>query len=70
MTCSQMGGSCDAEITAATPDEMMMKGMAHLEDAHPEMAASVKAMSPEDPMMVSWVKKFHEDYEAAPETAE
>jgi predicted small metal-binding protein len=63
MTCSQMGGSCDAEITAATPDEMMMKGMAHLEDAHPEM-------SPEDPMMVSWVKKFHEDYEAAPETAE
>ncbi len=67
MTCAQMGGECEEKITAATPEEMMNKGMAHLEAAHPEMAANVKAMSPEDPAMVAWSEKFKADYAAAPE---
>lgn len=69
MTCAMMGGPCNAEITAATPDEMMSKGMAHLESAHPEMAASVKATPKDDPMMVSWGEKFKRDWAAAPEHA-
>ncbi len=67
MTCAQMGGPCDEAMTAETSDEMMGQGMAHLESAHPEMAAQVKAMSHDDPMMVSWAKKFAEDWESAPE---
>lgn len=69
MTCRKMGGMCDAEITASTSDEMMSKGMAHLEEAHPEMAANIKAMPKDDPKMVEWGKKFMSDWEATPENA-
>ena len=68
MTCAQMGGMCDAKVTGSSPEEMMGNGMAHLEAAHPEMAATVKAMPKDDPMMVSWNEKFMKDYEAAPVT--
>lgn len=68
MTCAQMGGMCEAAMTAETSDEMMTKGMAHLEEAHPEMAATVKAMPKDDPKMVEWSEKFMKDWEAAPET--
>lgn len=53
MTCAQMGGMCDTEVTGNTADEMMANGMKHLEEAHPEMAIQVKAASPEDPEMVA-----------------
>lgn len=67
MTCAQMGGPCEAEMMAATPEEMMQKGMAHLEEAHPDMAAQVKAMPKDDPKMVEWNAKFMQDFAAAPE---
>ena len=67
MTCAQMGGECDATMTAETADEMVGKGMAHLEVAHPEMAAKVKAMPHDDPAMIAWGEKFQKDWEAAPE---
>jgi predicted small metal-binding protein len=69
MTCAQMGGTCDSAITAATKDEMMGAGMTHMEAAHPEMAADVKAMAHDDPKMVAWVEKFNADWEATPEDA-
>lgn len=68
MTCSQLGGMCETAITADTQDEMMNKGMAHLESAHPEMAATVKAMPHDDPAMVAWGEKFKKDWEATPES--
>jgi len=62
-----MGGMCDTALSAENKEEMMGKGMMHLEEAHPEMAAGVKAMPKEDPMMVAWVGKFNEDWETAPD---
>lgn len=67
MTCRQMGGMCDTAMSASTQDEMIAKGMAHLESAHPEMAANIKAMPKDDPLMVEWSEKFVKDWEAAPE---
>jgi predicted small metal-binding protein len=67
MTCAQMGGPCEAEITGGTPEEMIANGMKHLEEAHPEMAEKIKATPKDDPAMVEWGKKFATDYEAAPE---
>ncbi len=64
-----MGGMCETVISAETKDEMMEKGMAHLEVAHPEMAESVKTMPADDPMMVAWVEKFNADWESTPEDA-
>jgi hypothetical protein len=63
-----MGGPCEAPMTASTSEEMMGKGMAHLEIAHPEMAASVKAMPKDDPKMLEWNEKFTSDWAAAPES--
>ena len=62
-----MGGMCDTAITASSEEEMMQKGMQHLEEAHPEMAASVKAMPADDPLMIDWVEKFKATYAAASE---
>ncbi len=69
MTCREMGGECDAPVTGATEQEMMDNGMKHLEEAHPEMAAKIKAMDPADPAMVAWSEKFKADFATAPEVA-
>lgn len=68
MTCAQMGGPCEAEMMASTPGDMMKEGMAHLEAAHPEMAAQVKAAPKDDPQMVAWNEKFMQDWAATPDT--
>ena len=68
ITCAQMGGPCDDAITASSSEEMMTKGMAHLESAHPQMAADVKATPKDDPKMVAWNEKFKADWAAAPES--
>lgn len=65
MTCAQMGGPCKAKVTGNTPEEMLKNGMQHLEKAHPEMAAKVKATTRDDPMMKEWNKKFMEDWKKA-----
>lgn len=63
-----MGGMCDEAVTAGSAEEMISKGMMHLEVAHPEMAASIKSLPKDDPMLVAWSEKFMKDYAAAPET--
>ncbi|MDE2016044.1 MAG: DUF1059 domain-containing protein [Patescibacteria group bacterium] len=67
MTCAQMGGMCETKISGSTPEELMANGMQHLESAHPQMAADVKAAPKDDPRMVEWSKKFKEDWENTPE---
>ena len=67
LTCEQMAGPCNAEIKGATSEEMMANGMAHIEEAHPEMAADIKAMPKDDPKMTSWYEKFMQTFTAAPE---
>lgn len=67
ITCRQLGGMCDEPITASTQEEMMTKGMQHLEKAHPEMAASVKKMPETDPMMVKWQEDFQKTWKSTPD---
>jgi predicted small metal-binding protein len=67
LTCSPMGGPCDEKISGNTPDELMANGMAHLESAHPEMAAQVKTVSKDDPQMVEWNKNFEKDWTNTPD---
>ncbi len=59
---------CDATMTANTAEEMIATGMKHVEEAHPEMAASIKAMSKDAPEMVQWYDDFMKSWTAAPET--
>ena len=67
MTCADLGGPCEEKISGNTPDEMMANGMAHLEEAHPEMAADVKGTPPDDPTMAEWNRKFKERWANTPE---
>lgn len=67
LTCAQMGGMCETAVSAETRDELMQKGMAHVEEAHPDMAASIKSMSLSDPLMVEWQHKFDKTWEETPE---
>lgn len=68
ITCAQMGGMCDTPISGATKDEIIANGMKHLEEAHPEMAATIKATPMDDPKMVEWSQKFNATWDATPET--
>ena len=67
MTCAQMGGSCDAKLTAASEKEMMDVGWKHIEEAHPDMAEKIKGMPKED--TETWMTGFHTKWEATPEDA-
>jgi hypothetical protein len=62
-----MGGMCDEKISGGTPEELIGNGMVHLEAAHPEMAASVKTMPKDDPMMVKWSNDFMKTWEETPD---
>ncbi|MEK9158353.1 MAG: DUF1059 domain-containing protein [Patescibacteria group bacterium] len=65
MKCSEMGGPCDAVCSANTWEEMTAEGMKHLEEAHPEMAAQIKAMSPEE--MAKWEAENKPKFDALPD---
>lgn len=69
MTCSQMGGMCEAKIRGGTADEMIAGGMAHLEAEHPEMAQTIKSLAKDDPMLISWNSKFLKDFHSTPHDA-
>ena len=62
MTCVQMGGpaTCTATISGATPDEMVQNGTKHLQEAHPEMAESMKTMTKE--VRDKWFAEFMEKW--------
>jgi predicted small metal-binding protein len=68
MTCSQLGGPCDASMTAGSEKEMMDMGWAHMESAHPEMAKEMGALPQED--KDKWTADFHAKWEAQAEDAE
>ncbi len=67
MTCSQLGGSCDASMTAASAEEMVTLGMDHLKQAHPERAAEIDASTQEE--KDAWMTDFQAKWDAAPEDA-
>lgn len=67
ITCKQMGGMCDAPVSGNTRDEVLAAGMQHLEQAHPEMAASVKSMPKDDPALVKWQEEFEKTWSETPD---
>ena len=67
MTCAQMGGpaTCSVMLTGNTADEMVQNGMAHVMQAHPDMAADIKKMTPEE--TTTWMAEFQTKFDALPE---
>jgi predicted small metal-binding protein len=67
MTCSQMGGPCDAAITADSAEEAATMGWKHMEEAHPEDAEKMKDMPQEE--KDKWMAEHNEKWAALPEDA-
>ncbi len=67
MTCADMGGpaSCSVVISGETPEEMIANGMKHLNKAHPDMLADMKAMPKEDGD--KWRAEFMKKWEMTPD---
>jgi hypothetical protein len=67
MTCPAAGGpaTCTGVLTGNTAKEMVADGMKHVAAAHPEMAADIKKMSPED--TTKWMADFQKKFDALPE---
>ncbi len=68
MTCAQMGGpaTCDVVMSGNTAEEMVTNsGLPHVMQAHPEMAADIKKMTPEETS--KWMSEFQAKFDALPE---
>ena len=67
ITCAQMGGpaTCTVVHSGNTAQEMAENAMKHVEAAHPEMAADIKKMTPEETS--KWMADFQPKFDALPE---
>ena len=64
MTCRELGGPCDKELTAETWGDMIQAMTAHVIENHPETAKEMEAMHNEDPER--WGKEMKPKWESAP----
>lgn len=64
LTCRELGGSCDEEISAESWDEMVNRMTEHVMDNHPEVAKEMAEMHQEDPK--AWGREMKRKWEAAP----
>lgn len=67
MTCAQMGGSCDFEMSANTVEEMVAEDNKHVQAAHPDIVEAMSKMSQEE--NDKWMADFKAKWEATPEVA-
>jgi predicted small metal-binding protein len=65
MTCEELGGSCDQELSAASWNEMVKAMVYHVDANHPDVAKQMEAMHNKDPH--AWEKEMKPKWDAAPE---
>ena len=65
LTCKQLGGTCDQEISANSWDEMVKKMTNHVMEKHPDVAKKMEQMHNEDPQ--KWGRENKPKWEAAKE---
>jgi len=66
MTCRELGGQCDQQLTASTWDEMVQTMTKHVLAHHPETAKAMERMHNEDPR--KWGREMRPKWEARAET--
>ncbi|OJU52357.1 MAG: hypothetical protein BGO03_11915 [Mesorhizobium sp. 61-13] len=65
MTCRELGGACDQELSAETWEEMVKQMTDHVMEKHPDVAAVMKKMHDEDPK--NWGREMKPKWENTPE---
>jgi len=66
MTCRELGGKCDRQLSANSWDEMVKVMTKHVVDKHPDVAKKMEAMHNEDPK--KWAREVKPKWEAAQES--
>ena len=65
MTCRELGGPCDKELTAASWDEMVRTMTQHVIQNHPDTAKAMEKMHNADPK--KWGRETKPKWDAKPE---
>jgi hypothetical protein len=74
MKCTDMGGTCDAEMVAETAEEMMKKGGDHVnqmaaagDEAHIALKTQMDGAMTDKAAMDAWQAEFAKNWEKAPQ---
>lgn len=65
MTCKELGGQCDQELSAESWDEMVKVMTKHVMEKHPDVAKEMEKMHKQDPQ--KWGKEMKPKWNAAPD---
>lgn len=65
MTCRELGGPCDQELSAPTWDEMVKTMTKHVMERHPDTAKAMEKMHNEDPK--KWGRETKPKWDAKPD---
>jgi predicted small metal-binding protein len=66
MSCKDLGGPCDAKLSANTWNEMVKKMTQHVIAHHPETAKEMEKMHDKDPK--KWGETYKPKWDNAPES--
>jgi predicted small metal-binding protein len=67
LTCSELGGTCETTLTAASWEDMVQTMTKHVMAKHPDVAKKMEAMHNADP--ARWSRETKPKWDAAPEVA-
>ena len=65
LTCRELGGACDREISAESWDNLVKAMSKHVMDNHPDVVKKMERMHNEDPKR--WGREMKPKWDAAPE---
>ncbi len=65
MTCKDLGGTCEAKLSAESWDEMVQTMTKHVIANHPAVAKQMEKMHDEDPKR--WGRETKPKWDAAPD---
>jgi predicted small metal-binding protein len=65
LTCRELGGACDTNISADSWTDMVKKMTAHVMEKHPDVAEQMKAIHEADPEQ--WGRENKPKWDAAPD---
>jgi predicted small metal-binding protein len=65
MTCKELGGKCDQQLSADSWHEMVETMTKHVMDEHPDVARKMEKMHDDDPD--KWNRLMKPKWQAAPE---
>jgi len=64
MTCRELGGECDLQISASSMSEMALKMETHVTNVHPNIFYDIRSMTPTQ--RERWEASLHEGWRRAP----